>query len=281
MNEQFAKLNYLNSSSIEDVKHFSALTASTYNLPKDVLTTYTHISPGDFKNADAWEYPQFDYVLNHLGFRNDNIPKQSDLAIFGCSFTFGTGLPVDMLWHTLLANKLNTKSDNYGMPGASIKSIIDVALIVNNHTHINRAVFLLPAYNRMQIAKTSPLAEENNNVNYVSVIPNHKSSLSEAYSIDADLLLRAIPDEEMYKNMRDSLYLVDYIFKQKNIKTYYSSWDPETYSFLSQMELQGTVLPEWTSKGLEQASTDLARDKLHPGPEHQIQFVNKIIDYIK
>jgi hypothetical protein len=47
------------------------------------------------------------------------------------------------------------------------------------------------------------------------------------------------------------------------------------------MNLQGVLLPDWTSNGMEQATTDLARDRLHPGPEHHRQFVNKIIEYIK
>jgi hypothetical protein len=278
MNENFAKLNYLNTKTIEEVKHFSALTTTTSNLPTEELTTFDYFSPGDIEHASTWEYPQFNYTLNHLGFRNKEIPTKVDLAIFGCSFTFGTGLPLEMLWHTVLANRLNTEAANYGMPGASVQSIVDVALIVSNHTSINRAIFLLPTFSRIQIAKSSPDMDE---VNYLSVIPNHKSALCRAYGIDTDMIVKTIPNEEMFKELRDSLYIVDYIFKQKNIKTYYSSWDPDTYAFLKQMDFQGTLLPDWTSKGMEQATTDLARDKLHPGPIHQTQFVDKIIDYIK
>lgn len=278
MNENFAKLNYLNTKTIDDVKHFSTLTTVMSNLPVGELTTFDYFSPGDIQHASTWEHPQFNYILNHLGFRNEEVPSEVDLAIFGCSFTFGTGLPVDMLWHTILANRLNTKASNYGMPGASIKSIVDVAMIISNHTKINKAIFLLPRFSRIQIAKSNPITDE---VNYLSVIPNHKSELCRAYGLDTDMIVKAIPDEEMFKELRDSLYIVDYIFKQKNIQAYYSSWDPDTYQFLTQMNFQGTLLPDWSSTGMEQATTDLARDKLHPGPIHQTQFVDKIIDYIK
>lgn len=278
MNIDFAKLNYLNSSSIEQVKHFSALTTLVSNLPKGELTNFPYFSAGDIEHAASWQYDQFDYVINDLGFRNDEIPTQTDLAIFGCSFSFGTGLPVNMLWHTLLANKLNIKASNYGVPGASIESVINISLIISNHTKINKAIFLLPAYSRIQVAKTSPYKDE---VNYLSIIPNHKSELCMAYGIDTEMLVKSTPDEEMFKTLRDNLYFVDYIFKQRDIKTYYSSWDPDTYKFMKQMNLQGCLLPEWTSNGLHQAETDLARDKLHPGPEHQQQFVDKIFNYIK
>lgn len=278
MNENFAKLNYLNASSIEDVKHYSTTTSSTRALPIGEITEFPYYSPNDIQYANTWEHEQFDYKINHLGFRNTEIPKETDIAVFGCSFTFGLGLPIDMLWHTLLANRLNSKVANYGIPGASAKTIADIALIISRHTKINKAIFLLPTYSRMQIAKSSPYDDE---VNYLSIIPNHKSELSRIYEIEAELLTKATPDEEMFKVLRDSVYLVDYVFKQRNIKTYFSSWDPETYEFLTLMNLEGVLLPDWTSKGMKQATTDLARDKMHPGPIHQQQFVDKIIDYIK
>jgi hypothetical protein len=278
MNENFAKLNLLKSSSIEDVKHYSTTNTSTVGLPVGEITQFLYYSPGDIQYAHTWEYEQFDYMINHLGFRNTEIPKETDIAVFGCSFTFGLGLPIEMIWHTILADRLNTKVANYGVPGASIKTITDLAMIISNHTKINKAIFLLPTYSRMQVAKTSPFEDE---VNYLSIIPNHKSELCKKYEIEAELLVKSTPDEEMFKVLRDSVYLVDHIFKERNIKTYFSSWDPDTYEFLTYMDLQGVLLPDWTSKGMQQATTDLARDKLHPGPVHQQQFVDKIIDYIK
>lgn len=281
MNDNFPKLNYLNTSSIEEVKHFAAIASPFSNLIPGETTILPFASPGDLQHADSWPHPHFDYVINHLGFRNSEIPTETDLAVFGCSFTFGTGLPIEMLWHTLLAKQLNTSVANYGVAGASIESIIDISLIVSNHTKINKVIFLFPAFNRIQIAKSSPYTMHNGEVNYLSLIPNHVSMLCKAYDIESDKILSIIPDEEMFKIFRNKIYFLDYIFKQKNIKTYYSSWDPATYRFLSKMELQGVILPDWTSKGMVQATTDLARDKLHPGPVHHVQFVDKIIDYIK
>jgi hypothetical protein len=277
MNNSFHKLNCLNSFSIEEVKHFSATTSPIIGLPNE-STIFPYFSRGEVEFASEWKFPQFDYVLNHLGFRNKTIPNEVELAAFGCSFTFGTGLPVDSLWHSILASNLNVSSANYGVPGASIKSILDVALIISKHIKIKKAVFLLPAYSRIQIAKTSPFKDE---VNYLSVIPNHNSELTRSYGIDTELIIKATPDEEMLKVTRDSLYLVDYIFKQRGIATYYSSWDIETYNFIREMDLEGTVLPNWTSTSEQQAKSDLARDKLHPGLEHHYQFANKIIEYIK
>lgn len=281
MNDNFPKLNPLNSSSIEDAKHFSAIASPFADLVSGETTVMPYCSPGDVQYAEDWKHPHFDYTINHLGFRHEKIITETDLAVFGCSFTFGTGLPIEMLWHTLLANKLNTTVTNYGLAGASVESIIDVALIVSNHTKINKIIFLLPSFSRIQIAKSSPYPKDEGRVNYLSLIPNHVSMLCKAYSIDSDKFFKLMPDEEMYKIMKNKLYLVDYVFKQKNIKTYYSSWDPDTYHFLAKMELQGVILPEWTSTGIENPLEDLARDKMHPGIKHHTQFAEQIVELIK
>jgi len=281
MNDNFPKLNYLNSKTIEDVRHFSAVASPVNTLKPGETTVLPYCSPADIRFADTWKLDHFDYVMNHLGFRHEKTPTETDIAAFGCSFTFGTGLPVEMLWHSVLAEKLNMSVTNYGVAGSSIESIIDMSLIISNHTRIKKVVFLLPSFSRIQIAKTSPYRTDEGKVNYLSVIPNHVSMLCNAYEIDSDMIYKVFTDEEMYKTMRNKLYLVDHIFKQKNIQTYYSSWDPETYEFLSNMELEGVVLPAWTSNGIDNYTTDLARDNMHPGPKHHVYFAERIMDYIK
>ena len=61
-----------------------------------------------------------------------------------------------------------------------------------------------------------------------------------------------------------------------------STWDSLTYEVLSQLKFTHcTVLPLWCSLSQEQAETDLARDKKHPGPIHHQQWVDKIKHLIK
>ena len=74
MNNRFHKLNYLKTSTIEEVKHFSTLTTTMADLPKDELTTFPYFSRGEVEFAGEWQYPHFDYSLNYLGFRNESIP---------------------------------------------------------------------------------------------------------------------------------------------------------------------------------------------------------------
>jgi hypothetical protein len=95
-------------------------------------------------------------------------------------------------------------------------------------------------------------------------------------------IYRAIPDEERYKIIKEAIYLSEYIAKDRQVDVYYSSWEIETYQFLQNMNLTyGVVLPDWRSSTPELGKTDLARDRLHPGPKHHIDWATNIKEFIK
>ena len=275
MNDNFAKLNLLKSKSLDDIRRFSAVDW-TDNMKEGYITDF--FGHDDSSHSDKWEYPHFNYVINSHGFRGDEIPSTIDLAAFGCSFTFGTGIPNDMLWHNLLAKKLNTTCFNFGQPACSIESIVDIFLIASNHTTIKKAIFLLPNINRLQIAKKHPDCDL---INYVNVMPDYSSAVNELFGVSSDKVYRGIPEEEIYKICKNQLYLLDHIAQERGVQIYISSWEEETYNFIKQLDLEVVILPQWKSLSLEFAKSDLARDLKHPGIKHHELFANKIIDYIK
>jgi len=61
-----------------------------------------------------------DYVLNSSGYRGPEFFKGVDLLVSGCSFTYGTGIPEDGLWGSLLAEKMSISYNNMSLSGASI-----------------------------------------------------------------------------------------------------------------------------------------------------------------
>lgn len=228
------------------------------------------------KYAHEWPYP-FTYVVNEHCFRFEEIPTETDLAVFGCSFTFGLGLPKEMLWHDILAKELNLSCLNFGMCGASIKSIVDVFCIVSKHIKIKKAIFLLPSIVRTQIAKTHPLIDR---VDYLTAFPGHPSQLCNSYSINNEGYFKYFPEEELNKDAKESVYLSQFVAKHRGIDAYYGSWDPDTIKLLKAMQFtNGTLLPEWWTP--VHLSDDKARDKMHPGPEHNKYWANEIKPFIK
>ena len=116
----------------------------------------------------------------------------------------------------------------------------------------------------------------------LSLVPGLKSELAYSYGLDVEMLYKYVPNDDQIKTFKNDMYLVDYVAKNRNIKVYFSSWDRETHALLNKLTLKNSiVLPLWSSESKEQADSDLARDKKHPGPIHHKQWVNSVREFIK
>jgi len=274
-NIAFAKTNIINSKSLDDVKNY------VINGLDNTLFSYTtdFFGTTELMNAHLWQHEDFNYEFNDYGFREDSLPSETDIGAFGCSFTFGTGLPQARLWHKLLANHHGCSSLNFGAPGRSIESIIDIFLIVSQHIKMKSAIFLLPVFTRKQLAMPHPVDKEV--INYVNTDVNYHSKVNSEYGINTDAVYRALSDEELFRIVRDKIYLLDHIAALRNINVYISSWDEQTYQFLNMLYLDNiTVIPRWKSPSMQFANTDLARDNQHPGIKHHELWAELIKDYI-
>ena len=64
--------------------------------------------------------PSISYTFNTDGFRSREITvNDPGIAVFGCSYTTGVGLPWDKLYHYYIGQELNLPVDNFGVAGAS------------------------------------------------------------------------------------------------------------------------------------------------------------------
>jgi len=226
-------------------------------------------------NAENWKHGDFDYVLNSLGFRDIEINQNShlELAAFGCSYTFGVGLPSDKLWHKLLSKKHNLNSYNFGISGSSIKATCDVFSIISRHMKIDRAVFLMPSYGR-QLCAINKI--NNQSIKLCNLLMQQEKDL-EDYNIQTKSYFKYTPEPELIRRMKDDIYNLDYLSKLKDIKTFISSWDRPTYQMMKLMKFEHiTLLPEWTSPEDIETNLDLARDRSHPGINHHKYWADQI-----
>jgi hypothetical protein len=279
--EKLAKTNFFRSTDINDIKKLSLCT-TRQDLCIEDITQVKWFNPREYQNRDNWKYGDFGYVISELGLRGDSIPDQIDLAAFGCSFTFGQGLSTEMLWHNILAKEKNYTSYNFGLPAASIEGLLYMFSLMSNINKIKNAVFLLPPYHRIPIAAKSKHTED---IELVPLIPNYSSNLEENFNIDGKAIYGSLPDEELLRNFKDTVYLIETIAESKGVNVYFSSWDHPTYLFMQQMNFNSVLLPEWNSEWNpdyeEDLTNDIARDNLHPGPRHHTKWASKIKEYIK
>lgn len=271
---RFATLNLTNSKDITDLLHYVHNEAQS--IKPEGVTVFDFYSMDDLNHADKWEYEPFDYRVNPYGFRMEELPKEVDIAVFGCSFTFGIGMPEHLLWHSLLAKDLKVSCANFGIAGASVKTIIDTFLIVSKHVKIKKAIFLFPPFMRFQVAKTNVEGV----TSHFDVIPGHKSQLCRRYGIDGDMVYKTLPNEELFKVAKDSLYLAEYIAKDRDIEIFYSCWEDESWYFIENMKFEyAKLLPRWMTP--DDCHGDLARDRMHPGPKHHKYWSLSINRFLK
>ena len=236
------------------------------------------------ENKDSWEHEDFDYKLSELGFRDknlvDDVDFDIDLAVFGCSYTFGIGLPQNTIWYNQLDSNLTTY--NFGQPGASIKVIADIFHIVSSHIKIKKAVFLLPNYTRSMVAYNNPERQKDSDAEFVHLLPNmaRLPTLYKQYQDIHNAYYKYTSDNEFVRVMKDEVYLIEQMSKFKNIELFLSSWDNPTYRILSSMNLRyATILKQFTWP-IDESKKVLARDKMHAGIPHHKYWANQIRDIV-
>jgi len=280
------KLNVFDSD-IEKVKHYTICTSrpdlvlKSNKLDISGLKKQVSIfSISEDKNKDNWKHEDFDYQFTSLGFRDAELPEHIDIAAFGCSYTFGVGLPIYGLWHKILTKDTNLLSYNFGQPGASIPAIADIFNIVSNNVHMDKAIFLLPNYMRDLITYETGIKFKRC-VELKSIMPESPNVGCTYKDIIHEAHYKYTPDAEFVRKMKDSVYLIEAMAKIKNIKVYFSSWDHPTYELLQVMDLRyARLLKEWTWPSDKALYKDLARDSMHPGFLHHKYWTEQVRDQV-
>lgn len=260
MFNSLCELNLLDSASLNDVKYYMTPNLLPKNAP-DGIREYRYFGLEEEKHEQSFE--PFLYKINQYGFREERNEVIIDVGAFGCSFTFGQGLPAHKLWHQIIASDLNKTIYNFGIPGCSAQTVLDIFCIVSKHIKMKNALILLPPYNRFQIAKYN----SDNKLSLLSGIPGHTGLYNKALGVDESEVYKILPDEEFVKTFKNSIYQAEYLAKKRNIQIGISSWDRMTYDLLLNMKLStAKLMPCWQTPN--ELKKDLARDGRHPGIEH-------------
>lgn len=198
----------------------------------------------------------------------------SRLITFGCSLTFGHGLPDCFVppkdpgsqpsklgWPSIIAKCIDRDCVNISSPGASNKKIwYD---IINFNYQKDDIVFILWSY-----IERSTIIHNNNKMTFVGTwVPDHKNYYKELYDQNDATIMSSL-----FVN-HANMYL-----RQENITTY--NMIPGTRE-LPILELNNLI-----TKHIPIYLTDLrdyyplALDKRHPGTEFQIAYAKKILDFL-
>lgn len=97
-------------------------------------------------------YKTFGYEItkNSDGFRSPEFTQKTDILYAGCSYTFGTGLPENFIWGSMLAKEQGMSYNAIGIEGGSCMDIVfNIFKYFEKYGHPKMVLALLPDFYRV------------------------------------------------------------------------------------------------------------------------------------
>jgi hypothetical protein len=195
--------------------------------------------------------------------------ENSDIACFGCSFTLGWLLKPNESWPSQLSKLLGKKVKNFGIGASNNQEIIATALDYSSKYKVQDIIILLCHFSRVQL--------ENSNGIY-NWWPNSKNKeLEKPFQDTINNIVNYGESSILFSGqVLDLKEQVKQIKENISGNVYVSSYIPEQYDILKATAKSLNILPMYELL----KNYKLASDNKHPGPEHNRQFAENIIQYI-
>ena len=245
-------------------------------------------SPGDDRERaripqfnQLWpQYTDFVYQANRLGFRDLHEPlDQVDHCYYGCSMTYGEGVPNAGVWTSQLDKILGTSSNNFGIGGTSVEECMLMFLTTSRLVKMKRAVFLFPDFHR----KTMCVSAVNNQRDciYVPFLGTYKEDKPhlDRYNRnirDARDTYYRLPGVHMMDSFRTVVQHILYVAELRGIEIVMGTWNAQTAQVLNHMKKSNPSLKiaDWIP------IVDEGRDQHHPGIVTQANWAKEFAKVI-
>jgi hypothetical protein len=219
------------------------------------------------------DLPIFDYKVNHSSLRENNIRDvvtHSDIACFGCSFTYGANLKTNETWPYYLSDKLTGKIvRNYGRIGNSVQEIMSTALEYTKNYNAKSIICLLPHPCRMQLI-------DPDTKKLVTLLPGRSPLIEKKFpQITKNIVLygeASLLFAGYVKIFKDIINQIN----SYNKKIYISCYDLEFYQTLESLSIDNITLLPYFERDKKYPFSD---DQEHPGKIHNRLFAESTVKY--
>ena len=256
--EKYLKTSTSKIISLEDI--------SVFGINNYLLISKNDINHIPFINNEEKKYIKecdWQYKINRYNFREywDFESEKKKIGFFGCSFTFGEGIPYEKTFVNIVSNKLKLNPFNFGVGGSSLQRIARTFSAVVKIIKLDYAVFTLPNWKRQMYT--------NDEGKIINLIPNFPTNI---YSNLTEQISQI--DEEYFVVQTVSFinWIMD-IAENNKIKIIFSSWHPGVNNLCQ------ILYPELTISPFEVIDEKEARDRMHPGEKSQLAHANQIIKH--
>ena len=232
----------------------------------------------------------FDYIFNYifcedvfdLIYRPRNYKKilSDSICVLGDSFTYGSGLDNLDTWPVLLEEKIKVPVMNLAVAGAGIDLIYNNYKKLIKEYNFKKIIINLPNMERRlircRLEKNKFYKVPNSFTPTDSDNPwlyaNYKTIKSGRKKVEKYI----INDIDCFYSKKILKKLIN-LSKQQNIKTFYTSRDNLTYSYIKSNYTDANILPHYPQLTLFR---DRAKNGTHPARIHNEYFVKEIINLI-
>ena len=221
--------------------------------------------------------PNFEYKNNSWGFRCDHSGQAVDVWAFGCSVTYGVGVPREYRWTDWLTKLTGLTCANYGITGLSTNEMARMFIQLARFQQPKHAVFLLPDYSRIMLS-----AVTNGQLDHFNAFGNYQYSHP----------MRLVPDRFQACETYYSLPLTNHVelfimdlhaiataAEARGIDVTFASWDSRANRFIHQQDFSHYGI---NCAKLAYVERDvLGRDQSHPGLYYHKTLAETIAPVIK
>lgn len=220
------------------------------------------------------------YDTCELGYRISNPLEgiKNSIGVFGCSYTFGIGIPYDKTYTHLLQERLGVPVYNFGIPGSGIQKITKSFCSINGFYKLKTAIFVLPSLYRYEFLK-----EEGDYFIQEDLIPNYPPyTLKKTY----ELLYSEFGDVTFFNEYIKHIHLIKLNAKIHGTKVYFTTWCGVTLDLLKKYNVDYfepakiRFLESERSHSGEKIN-DFARDGMHPGLKSHELTCDELYNMIK
>lgn len=193
---------------------------------------------------------------SHPTCQHKQITEES-IVCFGCSNTFGIGLPWELTWPAKLNQYLGTSFDvvNYGMPGASCDYM---SRVISNFLERYKPGYIccfFPEINRRELFS---------NNSFQHFTPRKSNEIA---GPDHDAFIQLSGPENSIYNFIKNYKLINTLCSLNNVKLLWSTWSRVILNSECEYLFDNSYVELPITYTQESKNLDRARDNLHIGPE--------------
>lgn len=215
-----------------------------------------------------------EYSMNSFGYRGECPVEEmhNSTGVWGCSYTFGVGVPTQDTYANLLADKIKTPIHNFGIPGAGIQKITRSFVTNNNFFKFKTAFFVLPSLYRFEYLSLNSYdtSEEipSDSISTFDLIPNWMPSHNKELARKGEMFYELFDDAFFLTELIKNLELIKQNAEINGTEVYFATWCNSTSDLFTKYNILDLKIIQFIESNQELMgipTNDFARDGFHPG----------------